>query len=143
MAHSLEVRVPFLDHNVVELSATIPNRLKVDRRLTRKVILRRVADGLVPARVLEKRKIGFFSHAVEGWFRAQADGAVSDWLLRSEASVSELFDPIEIGRLVDAWKTGRRTNARLLLALLMLEIWLSDTMPKAVAAESTRSPATA
>ena len=70
MAHSLEVRVPFLDHQLVEFCATIPADLKV-RRLTTKYLLREAARGLVPERVLEKKKIGFFSHALEGWFTAQ------------------------------------------------------------------------
>ena len=59
MAHSLEVRVPFLDHHLVEHCATIPDELKV-RGLTRKHLLRSVAKGIVPDHVLEKKKVGFF-----------------------------------------------------------------------------------
>ena len=70
MAHSLEVRVPFLDHHVVELCATIPARLKV-RRLDTKHVLKHAARGLVPDRIIDKPKVGFFNAAVDGWFRAQ------------------------------------------------------------------------
>jgi len=131
MAHSLEVRVPFLDHRLVELVATIPNRLKVDGRLTGKALLRRVARGLVPIRVLQKPKVGFFSSAVEGWFRAQLRGAAADRLLAPSRATAELFDLAEIRALVEAARRGDSVNARLLLALLMLEIWLADTLPRA------------
>ena len=67
MAHSLEVRVPFLDHELVEYCATIPSDLKV-RRLQTKQILKDVARGVVPDRIIDKPKIGFFSGAVDGWF---------------------------------------------------------------------------
>ena len=58
MAHSLEVRVPFLDHQLVEFCATIPADLKV-RRLTTKYLLREAARGLVPERVLDEEKDRF------------------------------------------------------------------------------------
>ena len=91
MAHSLEVRVPFLDHHLVEFCATIPADLKV-RRLTTKYLLREVARGLVPERVLEKKKIGFFSHVLEGWFTAQTQGLVGDYLLDAAPRYAEFLD---------------------------------------------------
>ncbi len=80
MAHSLEVRVPFLDHHVVEYCATIPSRHKV-RRLDTKHVLKHGARGLIPDRIIDKPKVGFFNAAVDGWFRAQTKGAISDYLL--------------------------------------------------------------
>ena len=73
MAHSLEVRVPFLDHHVVEYCATIPSRHKV-RRLDTKHVLKHGARGLIPDRIIDKPKVGFFNAAVDGWFRAQTQG---------------------------------------------------------------------
>jgi asparagine synthase (glutamine-hydrolysing) len=136
MAHSLEVRVPFLDHELIELVAVIPNRLKVDDRFGRKAILRRVAQGLIPDKIIQKQKVGFFSHAVEGWFRAQANGTVADWLLSGDAATAELFDQAEVHRLVHSFRRGEPANPRALLAVLMLEIWLADTLPRAVSAAS-------
>jgi asparagine synthase (glutamine-hydrolysing) len=142
MAHSLEVRVPFLDHELVEIAATIPNRMKVDDRLGRKAILRRIARGLIPEQIIQKQKIGFFSHAVERWFQTQANGAVAEWLLREDASSAELFDQGEVRRLVRALQRGEPANSRALLAVLMLEVWLSDTLPRAVSvASATRHAA--
>src|SRR5438093_2990672 len=66
MAHSLEVRVPFLDHELVEYCATIPAALKV-RRLETKHVLKLAARGLVPDRIIDKPKVGFFNAAVGSW----------------------------------------------------------------------------
>lgn len=65
MAHSLEVRVPFLDHHVVELCATIPARHKI-RRLDTKHVLKDLARGLIPDRIIDKPKVGFFNASVDG-----------------------------------------------------------------------------
>ncbi len=137
MAHSLEVRVPFLDHHLVEFCATIPGDLKV-RRLTTKYLLRRVARDLVPPRVLEKKKVGFFSHALEGWFNAQTRGLVGDYLLAPEPKYAEFLDRACVEGMVTAQANGTdRRHGRLLLAILMLEIWLSTYLPRALPAPST------
>lgn len=135
MAHSLEVRVPFLDHKVVEFCATLPPRFKVDRTLTGKTLLRRIARGLVPDRVIDKRKIGFFSHATEAWFAGQVRPQARHWLLRGDRSTRDLIDGRALERLVGDWYEGRgsRDSSSLVLAILMLEIWLSDTLPRALA----------
>ena len=91
MAHSLEVRVPFLDHHVVELCAAMPANLKV-RRLETKHVLRHAARGLVPDRIIDKPKIGFFNSAVDDWFRAQTRGAISDYLLAPNPRYAEMID---------------------------------------------------
>jgi asparagine synthase (glutamine-hydrolysing) len=135
MAHSLEVRVPFLDHHLVELLATVPAQFKVNRRLERKVLLRRLARGLVPDQVIEKRKIGFFSTAVEGWFRKQLHGEAADWLL-TPGKADELLDTNEVRLLVNSYLRGEDVNARLLLALLMLKVWLADTLPRAMSSRA-------
>ena len=80
MAHSLEVRVPFLDHQLVEYCATIPDDLKV-RRLRGSTSSGARRQGIVPDRVLEKTKVGFFIGSMGSWFRAQAGGAINDYLL--------------------------------------------------------------
>ena len=138
MASSLEVRVPFLDHELVELCAAMPERLKVDGRLRRKALLRRVGLGLLPERIVEKRKVGFFSAAVPAWFRAQLEGPAGEALLRPEARIGELVDLGVVRELARAPAADRRV----LLPLLMLEVWLSSYLPRAVAA-APRSPALA
>ena len=131
MAHSLEVRVPFLDHRVVERCAQIPDALKM-RGLRRKHILRLAARGLVPDRVVQKRKIGFLTSAVDGWVRSNLRGAVSDYLLDPGARYTEFLDRGRVARMVTGFpEDGGQRASRLVLIILMLEVWLSSYLPRA------------
>jgi asparagine synthase (glutamine-hydrolysing) len=131
MAHSLEVRVPFLDHHVVELCATIPARHKV-RRLDTKHVLKHLARGMIPDRIIDKPKVGFFNAAVDGWFRNQTQGAISDYLLGPSPRYAELLDRRRVEELVTQHAEGRDgSNAYTLLSVLMLEVWLSSYLPRA------------
>jgi asparagine synthase (glutamine-hydrolysing) len=132
MAHSLEVRVPFLDHKLVELAATIPARHKV-RRLDTKHVLKHAVRGLIPDRIIDKPKVGFFNAAVDGWFRAQTRGAISDYLLGPDPRYAEMLDRGRVEKLVTEHATGTDTrNAYTLLSILMLEVWLSSYLPRSL-----------
>jgi asparagine synthase (glutamine-hydrolysing) len=134
MAHSLEVRVPFLDHHVVEYCATIPRRHKM-RRLDTKHVLKHGVRGLIPDRIIDKPKIGFFNSAVDGWFRAQTRGAISDYLLGPNPRYAEMLDRKEVERLMKAHASGTdRGNEYVLLSILMLEVWLSSYLPRSTSA---------
>ena len=133
MAHSLEVRVPFLDHRVVEYCATIPSSLKV-RRLQTKHVLKHASRGLLPDQVIDRPKVGFFHAAMAGWFRAQTRGAISDFLLSPSARYPEMLDRGTVERLVSEHAEGAHTNhADVLLRILMLEVWLTSFLPRALA----------
>ena len=143
MAHSLEVRVPFLDHQVVEYCAGIPAELKV-RRLTTKYLLKRASRGILPDRIIDKRKIGFFAASVDGWFRDQAGGAIAEYLLAPQPHYAEILDPQGVRDLVRRHaEMPHRADARLLLAILMLEVWLSSFLPRALRPTSEHSIAVA
>jgi asparagine synthase (glutamine-hydrolysing) len=132
MAHSLEVRVPFLDHHLVEFAATIPDELKV-RRLTTKYVLKRAARGVLPDAIIDKPKLGFFREEVDAWFRTQTRGAISDYLLGPSPRYAEMLDRRTVERLVRAHAAGTdATNPHLLLAILMLEVWLSTYLSRAL-----------
>ena len=132
MAHSLEVRVPFLDHPLVEYCATIPARHKV-RRLDTKHVLKSAVRGLIPDRIIDKPKIGFFHTAVDDWFRAQTRGAISDYLLGPNPRYAEMLDRREVEHLVTSHAAGTDTrNGRVLLSILMLEVWLSSYLPRSL-----------
>ena len=144
MANSLEVRVPFLDHRVVEYCSGVPDRLKV-RRLEGKHLLRVVARGLIPERIIEKKKVGFFNHAVNAWFAQQADHAVADYLCTPDPAYAEIIDPQYVEELVlNSRAPTTRSSSALLLSILMLEIWLSSFLPAAIrdhsVTESASSP---
>ena len=132
MAHSLEVRVPFLDHRFVEFCATIPTSLKV-HRLSTKYLLKEAARELLPDRIIDKPKIGFFRGAVTAWFRAQTGGVIDEYLLAPDARYAEFFDQGEVRRLIVQHRQhGDQDAGHLLLALLMLEVWLSTYIPRAI-----------
>src|SRR5439155_7972850 len=67
MAHSLEVRSPFLDHKVVEFAASLPASLKL-RRLTQKYLLKKIMTGILPEGILHRKKMGF-GLPIDHWFR--------------------------------------------------------------------------
>jgi asparagine synthase (glutamine-hydrolysing) len=131
MAHSLEVRVPFLDHEFVELCATVPSDLKVRGGVT-KHILRTAARGRVPDQIIDKPKVGFFNAAVDRWFDSQARGAAREVLLDPGARYTELIDRGWVEDTLSAHEAGRGGRAQhALLTVLMLELWLSDFLPRA------------
>jgi asparagine synthase (glutamine-hydrolysing) len=140
MAHSLEVRVPFLDHELVELCARIPARHKV-RRMTTKVVLRHLARGIVPDRIIDKPKVGFFIGAADEWLRTRLMSAAGERLLGSGLETSEFLDSAVVGRLAADFAAGRASapRARLLLSVLMLEVWLSSYLPRATTAAASPS----
>ena len=133
MAHSLEVRVPFLDHHVVEFAARIPSKYKVKRRVG-KHVLRTAARGLVPEHAIAKKKAGFFRASVGSWLENQTQGAIADWLLVPDPRYAEFLDPDVVRSLITR-RTDRGTLAdpQLVLSILMLEVWLSSFLPRALA----------
>ena len=140
MAYSLEVRVPFLDHHLVEYCATIPAGYKV-RRFDTKHVLKRAVRGLVPDRIIDKPKIGFFHSTVDAWLLAQTRGAVSDFLLGPNPRYAEILDRRCVEQLVRLHVAGdAQANPRLLLAILMLEVWLSTYLPRARATDASSRP---
>jgi asparagine synthase (glutamine-hydrolysing) len=131
MAHSLEVRVPFLDHELVEFAATVPTALKV-KGLETKHVLKRAARGLVPDAIIDKPKKGFFRSSVDAWLGRQLEGAAADYLLAPDPAYGALLDPAEVGRLVRAHVDGHdRSHGHALLGILMLEVWLTTFLPRA------------
>jgi asparagine synthase (glutamine-hydrolysing) len=130
MACSLEVRVPFLDHEFVELAARIPAHMKV-HRLQGKHVLRLAAKGLVPDFVLTKKKRGFFNEAVAPWLRDDGGALVADVLQRNDAAYLEVIDRGAVDAAIDSWRGGDDRHAPLLLALIMLELWLDGYVTRA------------
>jgi asparagine synthase (glutamine-hydrolysing) len=138
MANSLEVRVPFLDHHVVEFCAGVPNNLKV-RGLTRKHLLRVAAHDLIPREIIEKRKVGFFNHAVGRWFDSQAETVIEDYLLRPDPAFAALLDRGTVAGLVQDHRSSRTwASSGMLLSILMLEIWLTTFLGRVRAAGEAR-----
>jgi asparagine synthase (glutamine-hydrolysing) len=121
MANSLEVRSPFLDHEVVEFAAALPPTLKL-RRLTDKYLVKRVMRGLLPEAVLRRRKMGF-AVPLDHWFRHELREMAYDTLLDPRARARGYFRPEVVQRYLDEHVQGQGHHHVRLWALLMLELW--------------------
>lgn len=122
MWHSLEVRVPLIDHELVELAATLPSRYKVRPRTT-KWLLKKIAAGALPAEIIHHRKQGFES-PMASWLRLELGEFARDTLNDPVVADMGLFDPKEIRRLLDEHRTGRRKNNKILFSLMILFRWI-------------------
>ncbi len=131
MAMSLEVRVPFLDTAVIELCSRLTGRQKA-RRLRTKHLLRQVARGLIPDSIIDKPKIGFFNSISRRWMAEQLRGPAAGHLLRTELACEELLDGEQVRRMARAHLEGRPADLDALHVILMLEVWLTSVLPRAL-----------
>jgi asparagine synthase (glutamine-hydrolysing) len=120
MAHSLEVRSPFLDQAMMELAASIPSRHKL-YALQGKRILRAAVADLVPREILARTKRGF-EPPVDAWVRGPLAEMTRDLLLDETARHRGWFTPREVQRLVTGHFDGA-SHGRQLWTLLVLEQW--------------------
>jgi asparagine synthase (glutamine-hydrolysing) len=123
MAHSLEVRVPYLDRTVVEYVQRLNANFKV-RNGTRKWLHRQVCRNYLPPQILKRKKRGFAVNVVDEWFRSSLEGQIPEMLLDKKALVFDLLEPEPVGKLLKAHRSGRQDNHKLLFSLVMLEQWL-------------------
>jgi asparagine synthase (glutamine-hydrolysing) len=121
MAHSLEVRVPLLDHQLVEWMTRVPSRFKV-RRLALKHLFRAVARDLLPVEVANRPKAGFHV-PVPLWLKTELRPLVERQLGRPTVVRQGVFDPEPVQRLWSEHLSGRRDHSRNLWGLLMFSLW--------------------
>jgi asparagine synthase (glutamine-hydrolysing) len=121
MAHSLEVRVPFLDPLVTSLAFALPTRLKV-RGLAKKVLLRKAVEPLVPAEVVHGRKRGF-SIPAAAWLRGELEPFARETLSADNLMRQGFFQPEPVARLIDEHVAGREDWSRQLWGLLAFTLW--------------------
>jgi len=122
MWHSLELRVPFLDHRFVADSMLIPASLKV-HGLTQKHILRQVAAKWLPDPVINHRKQGFEA-PMGHWLKGPLRGLMEDALAPGAVRKAGIFDPTCIERLKSEHLSGARKHSKVLFSLLMFHLWL-------------------
>jgi asparagine synthase (glutamine-hydrolysing) len=121
MAHSQELRVPFLDHELVELALALPDRLK-RRGAAGKIALRRAMAGVVPAPILERRTKGFPT-PTSSWLRRDLRGWSRELLLRKDSACRSFFDIDAVESLVDQHEQGASVRHDELWSLLVFETW--------------------
>lgn len=122
MWHSLELRVPFVDHKFMELAATVPSRFKIKKR-NKKYILKEVAKRYLPDKVVSHKKQGFEA-PMAGWLRNELKPKLYEALLNGDKACHKVVKKCEIKRLVDEHVESKAQNNKILFSLLMLQIWM-------------------
>ncbi len=121
MAASIESRVPFLDHPLVEWVARLPESMKL-RGVTTKWILREAMRGRLPNEILDRKKMGF-PVPVAPWLRGEWRFLLDEYVLGERAKARGLFNELEVRRLVSEHDAGVRNHAERLWSLINLEVW--------------------
>ena len=123
MAHSLEVRPPFLDHRIVEWAAQLPDRFKI-RGLQQKYVLRELMRGKLPAVVLDRKKTGF-DIPTHDWFRGPLRSLLLDTLTPAAIEATGIFNARGIGELIADHMERRINIGYHLWGLLTLFLWMN------------------
>ena len=121
MAHGLEARSPFLDHELMAFAASIPATQRMSG-LGTKALLKSVMASRLPPETLRQPKRGF-GVPIEHWLRHELKDLAYDTLLSARAAARGLFRPDAVQRLLDEHMSGRRLHHDRIWALLMLELW--------------------
>jgi asparagine synthase (glutamine-hydrolysing) len=129
MAHSLEARVPYLDRTVVEYVQRLSANFKV-RNGTRKWLHRQVCQRCLPRQILARKKRGFAVNVVDQWFQSSFKGELPDLLLNESSLMFSMLEPDSVRKLLNAHRSGRQDNHKLLFSLVMLEQWLRQLRAK-------------
>lgn len=132
MAHSLESRVPLLDHAVVDFVSTLPTRYLInhqwdknpqrDENLSGKYLFRRAMEGILPDAILLKRKQGF-SAPDQSWYQGPLMGYIKSILLDRRTEARGFFQQAFIQRVLDEHLSGAVNHRLLIWSLLSFELW--------------------
>jgi asparagine synthase (glutamine-hydrolysing) len=123
MAHSLEVRVPYLDKTVVEFAQRLGAGFKVRNR-NGKWLHKSVCQSYLPPAILNRKKRGFAVNVVDDWFQSSADGHLRQMLQDPESLMFDILEPEPVQELLRDHQSGAEDNHKLLFSLVMLEQWL-------------------
>ena len=122
MAHSLEIRLPFLDHNLIELAFRIPPRLK-NNGLRDKIIERKIAAKLLPRKVTQRRKNPFFLPMEFFFEHPQIRGLIAETLNEAQVRKRGYFDSTYVKALLEKMETREFVYLKQVMALVILELW--------------------
>jgi Asparagine synthase (glutamine-hydrolyzing) len=122
MAASVESRVPFLDHKLVEFTSALPDRLKLNRWTT-KYVLRESMKGILPEQILRRPKMGF-PVPIGSWFRGTYARVLEEYVLGSRAMDRGIFNHQFVRTLVNQHQRGEANHSEQLWSLVNLEMWL-------------------
>src|SRR6185503_18549540 len=128
MAASVEVRVPLLDHSVVDMVARLPDSAKI-RGLRTKVLLRDAMKGRIPDAILRRPKAPFAA-PIRSWLRRDMNEMVSEYLGPGRILARGLLNPAVTQRLLLQHRRGLEDHSLRIWALLTLEVWLQEFCDK-------------
>jgi asparagine synthase (glutamine-hydrolysing) len=123
MSHSLEVRVPYLDKDIVEYAERLPPEFKV-RGGSQKWLHRKVCEAVVPKKILARKKRGFGVNVVDDWFRSALGGQTEGTLLDESSQIYKYLRPAAVRKMLEQHQSGQSDNHKVLFSLVVFEEWL-------------------
>jgi asparagine synthase (glutamine-hydrolysing) len=123
MAHGLELRVPFVDKEIVEYVERLPANMKI-RNGSRKWLHRQVCRTYLPDSILRRPKRGFAVNVVDDWFRGAVDNRMTEALLDDGSKIYQYLRPAAVRELLEQHASGRHDNHKILFSLALFEEWL-------------------
>ena len=124
MAHSLEVRAPYLDKNVVEFANRLPFEFKL-KGVTTKYILKKIFNRQLPAMITQRPKKGF-GIPITGWLKKELKPVLLETLSQSRIERDGIFHWPEVERYLNEHLSGRENHRKPLFCLLMLHFWMDS-----------------
>lgn len=123
MAHSLELRVPYLDHDIVEYVLRLDKSYKI-RFFSRKFLHKKSASEILPETIINRRKRGFAVNVVDQWFREAMDSRLDEILRDPTSHVYDFFDYDNTMDMYKAHQDGRADYHKIIFSIVCLEYWL-------------------
>lgn len=121
MASSIEARVPFLDHRLVEFTMNIPTVQKIPDQKSTKILLKKAVEGIIPNEIIYRKKQGFAA-PVKEWLRSEWYDFAYDEIMTSELS-KEIFNLNHVKSILETHKSSKRNFSIPIFTLLMLSLW--------------------
>lgn len=119
MAHSLELRVPFLDKEVFELARSIPTKYRLSNGTT-KYVLRKAMEGMIPEQIVSRPKLGF-PVPLRDWLRGPYANRILEQI--SGGHMDSFFNREAIHHLIDSHRSGQTDAARKIWAIYLFSLW--------------------
>jgi asparagine synthase (glutamine-hydrolysing) len=126
MAHGLEVRVPYLDREVVEYAQRLSASLKINLG-RRKFVHRAICSDFLPREVIARKKRGFAANVVDAWFRRSVSRQMDSLLLDDSSMMYRFLKPRAVAALLRAHQNGASDHHKMLFSLVVFELWLRST----------------
>lgn len=123
MAHSLELRVPYLDKEIVQFAERLPAQFKVRGR-TQKWLHRQVCQSYLPSAFINRAKRGFAGNVVDDWFRGVMDSKMADTFMDGQSRMYQYLSRPAVQTLLKEHASGQNDNHKILFSLIVFEEWL-------------------